>query len=189
MKRPPKPLDRYDGHADYPSTPNPLLSRRAFLRGTTAVSAGAMLTGLSARAVAVKPGADKRQRVTIYLSRGSQIGKSGLRANKLDVFTSDKKLARFLGKYNEKNRIQQALSKQLRKVKAETLYDGKKLYRLERTLGGIVAKQYKKRTGRTIGQPDVMLSITRYYRFRRLGGVMVRPHRPRKPVIRPRRKP
>lgn len=171
MKRPLEPVSEYEGHESYPSSEQVWLSRRVFLRtaATTVVVSAAGATALGGEAgAAPAPGVkDTRQRVTIHLDRYTQIGKSGLRADKLIVFTGDKDLASFLRKHVDPRRLKQALMKRLRKVKPKTLYDGRKLYRLERSLGAIVTKQYRKRYGRGVRQPDVMLSITRYHGYRR----------------------
>jgi len=185
MKRPVRPASEYEGHESYPSSEEAWLSRRVFLRtaaATVAVSAaGATVLGSEAGA-APGPGAkDKRHRVAIRLDRYTQIGQSGLRADQLIVYTGDKGLARFLRKTSDQRRVNQALTKRLRKVKPKTLYDGRKLYRLERSLGAIVTNVYRKRTGRGARQPDVMLNITRYYRYRRTGGVMISPSFRRRP--------
>lgn len=177
MKRPLAPVTDYVGHASYPSTEAAGLSRRSFLK-TTACTAAVTVAGgaLLAGEVDASPGSkDKRNRVTIQLNRYTQIGTSGLRAKSLVVFTGNKALARFLGKHSEQRRVKQALMKRLAKIKAKTLFDGRKLYRLERSLGAIVAGQYRKRTGRAAPQPDVMLNITNYHGFVKMGGVVVRP--------------
>jgi len=145
------------------------------------VAGAVALTG-EAGATPASGSKEKRQRVTIHLNRYTQIGQSGLRAQKLEVFTGDKGLARFLRKSAELRRVKQALDKRLAKVKLATLFDGRKLYQLERSLGAIVAGQYQKRTGRGAGSPDVMLSVTRHYGRMRLGGAMIRPHFPRRPT-------
>lgn len=191
MKRPLQPVSEYEGHESYPSHEQAGLSRRGFLRtaatATAFAAVGATTLGGEAGAApasASGPGSgskDKRQRVTIQLDRYTQIGRSGLRAQKLDIFTDNKDLARFLRKHSEQRRVRTALMKRLRKVKPKTLYDGRKIYRLERSLGAIVAEQYRKRRGKRARQPDVMLTITRYYGYMKLGGAMVRPSLRRHP--------
>jgi hypothetical protein len=191
MKRPLQPVDSYAGDEDYPSSQDVWLSRRAFLgrsASTVAVAAaGAAVGAVGLGGVAdAAPGAkDKRKQITIHLSRYTQIAKSGMRAEKLVIFTGNKDLDRFLRKSAEQSRVKRALMKRLQKVKPETLLDGRKLYRLERSLGGIVVGQYRKRTGKSARQPDVMLSLTRFYGYRRLGGVRIRPRRPRRPRVTP----
>lgn len=177
MKRPLTPVTEYEGHASYPSCEEAGLSRRSFLK-TTACTAAVTVAGgaLWAGEADATPGPkDKRQRITIYLNRYNQIGTSGLRAKELIVFTGNKGLARFLQKSSEQRRVRQQLMKRLGKILPKALYDGRKLYRLERSLGAIVAGQYRKRTGRAAPQPDVMLNVTQYHGFVKMGGVIVRP--------------
>jgi len=189
MKRPIEPVGSYEGDQDYPSTQDVWLSRRAFWgkAASTAAVVGAVGTGGAVGAVSLvgeagaTPGVkDKRKQITLYLSRYTQIDNSGLRAHRLVVFTGNKDLDRFLRKSSEQSRVKQALMKRLRKVKTETLFDGRKLYKLERSLGAVVVKEYRKRTGKSATQPDVMLSLTRYSGYRRLGGKRIRPVFPRR---------
>ena len=161
------------GTSTRPSECDRWLSRRGFLKAAAATSAvGAVAVGT--RAEAAPAFKDKREKITVYLSSYQRIGKSSMRAQRLVVFTKDKKLASWLRNYREQRQVRDALMKVVGKAKEEVLYDGKKLYALERKLGAVVAAQYKKRKKLRVAQPDVMLHVSYYYR-RRLMGKMPSP--------------
>lgn len=186
MKRPVRPVSDYQEHESYPSfeaeNEGEGVSRREFLgkaAAAAAVAAGAVILPTAARATRGEK--DTRQKVLLNLGR-QQIGKSSMSAQRVVVFTGDKKLARWLKRYSNRSSITGALSPILRKATEDVLVDGKKLYRLERKLGAALIRHYRKKSGKTTRQPDLMLVVGRYYRPRMLGR-MPRPH------YRPRRKP
>jgi len=203
MKRPVQPVSEYQDHERYPSFvvggvdesegvgegagvgggegrgegrgEGGGVSRRAFLGkagAAAAVAAGAVILPTAARATWGDK--DKRQKVSLYLGR-VQVGKSSMSAQRVIVFTGDKNLARWLKSYSNRRSITQALSPILRKAKDDVLVDGKKLYGLERKIGAALVRHYRKKTGKTARQPDLMMIVGRYWRPRMLGR-MPRPY-------------
>jgi hypothetical protein len=182
MKRPVQPVSDYQEH-DYPTFADGCVNRRGFL-GTAA--AGALAAGVATAGAVILPtearaartDKDPREKVSLYLGR-QRLGGSHMSAQRIVLFTADKKLARWMKRYSNRSSITQALSPILRKAKADVLVDGKKLYRLERKLGATLVRHYRKKTGKSTKQPDLMLVVGRYRRPR-LRGKIRRPHfRPR----------
>jgi len=189
MKRPVQPVSEYQEHEKYPSIEEEGVSRRGFLgkvAAASAVAAGAVILPTEARAGRVDE--DKREKVTLYLGRYQRIGKSHMSAQSIVLFTGDKKLALWLKRRSNRSGLTQAMSPALRKAKDGVLTDGKKLYRLERKLGVELVRHYRKETGKSARQPDLMLVVRRYYRPRMLGSRRIptlrrpRIRRPKRPT-------
>ncbi len=170
MPRPKEPRAEYHDHEGYPSARQPGLDRRSFLR--TALASSATVAGALASARGARATPPKRQRVSVRLTgHDLLIAGTRLRATRLDVFTNDKKLSRFLRQSQSGRALSGAMRKRFRKVTQKTLESGRKIYRLERDLARIVARVYREKTKRTIKAPDVMLHVTRHRRrIRMLGG-------------------
>jgi hypothetical protein len=183
MKRPLQPVSEYRNHEEYPAMEDAGVSRRGFLgkvAAASAVVAGAVVLPTEARAGRGAP--DNRQKVSLHVGRYQRVGKSHMSVKRIVLFTGDKKLAKWLKRHSNRSGITQAMSPVLRKAKDGVLLDGKKLYRLERQLGAELIRHYRKKTGKTARQPDLMLVVGRYSRPRMMGSP-VRPHF--KPRIRP----
>ncbi len=173
-----RPETEYRDDGAYPSLHE--LDRRSFFRraaGAAAATVGALTAG-SADARGRSRGAKEPEKITLSLPSWTPIGKSGYRAQKLDVWTRDQKLAKFLRDSRERAGIGLALGIPLRSANKTVVQDGRALYRLERRLARAVAKRYRQRTHRRATPPDVMLYLTKRGRYIRTGGVMVRPVRP-----------
>lgn len=171
MAKRPEPQTDYRGHEGYPSANAEGLDRRAFLRRALASSATVAGALTLSRSVSAAPA--KRLRVSVDLTHHRHlIGGTRMRAQRLIVFTKDKKLARFLRVRNNTRVVSKEIQARVKKTTAKTLTDGRKLYRLERDLARAVARVYRLKTKRVISPPDVMLQITRWRRrYRMLGGV------------------
>jgi hypothetical protein len=135
---------------------------------------------------APRPG---EQKVTVRFPYGTRIPGSGYRGDRVEVWTRDKRLARFLRSSKERSGLGKALAGPVAKAKADALYDGRKLYQLERQLGRALARRYQQRTGHRARAPDLMLRIRPIYSGIRTGGVVVRPSIRIKPRPQPRRSP
>ncbi len=178
MKRPIRPVGDYQEHDGYPSFESEDLNRRDFMKkaaATGAVATGVILLPTEARAD--RRDKDSRQKVSIYIGR-IRLGKGTMSAQRIIVWTADKKLAGWLRKYSNRRGVTNTLTPILRKAKEDVLVDGKKLYRLERKLGAALTRYYKKKTGKTTKQPDLMMVVGRYWRPRMRGRI-------RRPIYRP----
>jgi hypothetical protein len=178
------PLATYEGDAGYPSLADEVLGRRAFLGRALAGAAAAVgaLAGTGARATprgeSRTPSARRRLRVS--LDGTDTLPGSSYRFSALDVFSSDPALGRFLAAENEAGRLTEIALPPLRQAVAATLYDGRKIYRLERQVGDLLARHYRTKTRRTAPSLDVMLHIVQDSGTA-LGGVIgtpVRSHHP-----------
>lgn len=179
MKRRIDPVREYTDDAGYPSVNKEGLSRRDFFRravATTAAAAGAVAVSREGVAAPGRKDKDKRERVSVYLDRYRRIGATQLSPQKVDIFTTDKALTKFL-RGSGRNQSRDKMMKVLRKIKEDSLYNGKKLVELERKLSQAVAQEYRKRTGKLTRPPDLMLYVSPYY-YRHMGGVVARPHYP-----------
>lgn len=172
----------------YPSVADE--SRRCFLRWAAAGAATGVVsaTGESKAAARArrsspgKPAKPVEKKITVSLPYNFRVGGGTLRAERLVIWTRDKRLARFLVNSAERSGIQQAVGKPLRKAPADTLFDGRKIYKLEQKVARAVARRYRKRTGRRAWHLDLMIHMGRRYPIR-TGGVMVRPSRPFRPRV------
>lgn len=173
MSRSRQPRADYSEHDGYPSAQEAGLHRRAFLRVALASSATVAGSLAATRSAWGTPTKHKRNRVSVRLTHHDHmVAGTRLRATRLDVFTGDGKLTRFLRQQKNARAISAAMVKRFKKVTPKTLESGHKIYRLERDLARIVARVYRKKTKRTIAAPDVMLHVTRWRRrIRMLGGV------------------
>ena len=129
-----------------------------------------------------KPAKPKEEKITVSLPWGLRVGGGSLRAERLVIWTKDKRLARFLKRSQERSGIQTAVGKPVRKAPADTVFDGRKIYKLEQQVTRALARHYRKRTGRRAGHMDLMIHMGRRYPIR-TGGVMVRPSRPYRPNL------
>jgi hypothetical protein len=184
------PRREYDGEAGYPAASEDRLSRRAFFgrAGALAAAAAAAVTGVS---VAGKRGeAARAQRGAGPASTGAAptsirldlpyqqvIPGTDLRPERVEIFVSDKAIARFLQKYDERGGLQEAVTKVTAKAKAEDFYEGARLYQLEQRIARSLESRIRKRTGQRVPALDVMLHAGHGMHIR-TAGVMIRPSRP-----------
>lgn len=183
----PRPVREVPEDPGYPSVVE--ASRRGFLRWTAAGAAAglagaagasdaeARARGRRRHAKPAKPAHPKEQKITITLPWGLRVGSGSLRAERVVIWTRDKRLARFLKNSRERSGIQKAVGKPVRKASADTVFDGRKIYRMEQQVARAVTRRYRKRTGHQAGHLDLMLHLGRRYPIR-TGGVMVRTSRP-----------
>lgn len=178
----------------YPTAADHAFSRRRFFGGLAAAAAGVVgaLAGPGKGQAAPTRGAaspgvtSEPTRIRIDIPYSSRSIQGDLYPQRLDVFTKDPALIRFFGDAKERAGVQKSITSATAKAIDEDFYDGKRLFALEQRIAKALAKQVERRTKRRVPNLDLMLYVGEGRRWHiRTGGVSIRPHRPRVPVVSP----
>jgi hypothetical protein len=180
--KPIRPERGYTGDDGYPAAEPEVFSRRGFLRRAAAATAAATgaLAGAAAARTAPARRASQVRPVRLDLGYQPVVVGTDLRPTAVDVFTRDPRAVGVLERSTERAGLQQAVTRVTQKITAADLYDGARLYRLERRIASALRDHLRRRLGRAVAAPDVMLQVGSGWRMR-TAGVMIRPRYPQRP--------